>query len=80
MSDYLLRRPESLQTRDPDKATVAFVVATAALGSGKNTMVFLSTDGVWAGVKEEAAKVDEGSPFQTVHRADREFPCCGRYA
>ena len=31
-----------------DKATVGFVVATAALGSGKDTMVFLSTDGVWA--------------------------------
>jgi uncharacterized protein len=31
---------------DPDKATVAFVVANAALGSDKNTLVFLSTEGV----------------------------------
>lgn len=29
-----------------DKATVAFVVANAALGSEKDTMVFLSTEGV----------------------------------
>ena len=29
-----------------DKATVAFVVANAALGSDKETMVFLSTEGV----------------------------------
>ena len=49
-----------------DKATVAFVVATAALGSGKKTLVFLSTDGVWAGVKEECAKIDEGAPFKPL--------------
>ena len=29
-----------------DKATVAFVVASAAVGSGKETMVFLSTEAV----------------------------------
>ena len=29
-----------------DKATVAFVIANAALGSEKETMVFLSTEGV----------------------------------
>jgi uncharacterized protein len=29
-----------------DKATVAFVVANAAVGSGKETMVFLSIEGV----------------------------------
>lgn len=29
-----------------DKATVAFVVANAALGSGKDTLVFLSIEGV----------------------------------
>lgn len=49
-----------------DKATVGFVVATAALGSGKDTMVFLSTDGVWAAVREEAAKIDEGGPFKPL--------------
>ena len=31
---------------DTDKATVAFVIANAALGSEKETMVFLSTEGV----------------------------------
>lgn len=31
---------------NPDKATVAFVVANAALGSDKQTMVFLSVEGV----------------------------------
>ena len=31
---------------DPDKATVAFVVANAAVASDKETMVFLSTEAV----------------------------------
>ena len=31
---------------DTDKSTVAFVVANAALGSGKETLVFLSIEGV----------------------------------
>jgi len=31
---------------DPDKATVAFVVANAAVASEKETMVFLSAEGV----------------------------------
>ena len=31
---------------DTDKATVAFVVANAALGSGQETVVFLSIEGV----------------------------------
>jgi uncharacterized protein len=31
---------------NPDKATVAFVVANAALGSDKETLVFLSVEGV----------------------------------
>ena len=48
---------------DGDKATLAFVVANAALASDKDTMVFLSTDGVWAAVKGEAEKIDEGAPF-----------------
>ena len=46
-----------------DKATVGFVVANAALGSDKDTMVFLSTDGIWAAVRGEVDKVDEGEPF-----------------
>ncbi len=48
---------------DPDKATLGFVVANAAQGSEKETMVFLSSDGVWCAVPEEMEKVDEGAPF-----------------
>lgn len=70
-----------------DKATVGFVVATAALGSGKDTLVFLSTDGVWAAVKEEAAKIVEGGPFKPLTELIEKFmeaggrvvacaPCC----
>ena len=33
-------------TDNPDKATVGFVIANAALGSGKETLVFLSVEGV----------------------------------
>src|SRR5688572_7749659 len=36
---------------NPDKATVAFVVANAAVASDKDTAVFLSTEGVRLGVK-----------------------------
>jgi predicted peroxiredoxin len=49
--------------KDPDKVTVGIVVANAALGSEKETMVFLSTDGVWAAVKGEAEKINVGEPF-----------------
>ena len=48
---------------DHDKATLGFVVANAAQGSEKETMVFLSSDGVWCAVPEEMEKVDEGAPF-----------------
>jgi predicted peroxiredoxin len=48
---------------DGDKATLAFVVANAALGSEKETMMFAMSDGVWAAVKGEAEKVHEGEPF-----------------
>jgi uncharacterized protein len=48
---------------DGDKVTVGFVVANAAVGSEKETMVFLSTDGVWAAVQGEAGKINEGPPF-----------------
>jgi uncharacterized protein len=49
--------------KDPDKVTVGFVVANAAIGSEKETMVFLSTDGVWAAVRGEAEKIAVGEPF-----------------
>lgn len=48
---------------DGDRVTVGFVVANAALGSEKDTLVFLSADGVWAAVKGEAEKINEGAPF-----------------
>ncbi len=52
---------------DGDKATVGFVVANAALGSGLDTLVFLSSDGVYAAVEGEAAKIVEGPPFAPLH-------------
>jgi len=45
---------------DGDKATLGFVVANAAQGSEKETMIFLSCDGVYCAVKGEAEKIDEG--------------------
>ena len=48
---------------DTDKCTVGFVIANAALGSDRDTVAFLSTDGVWAAVKGEAEKINEGEPF-----------------
>ena len=44
---------------DADKATVAFVIANAALGSEQETMVFLSTEGVRLAVKGYADDVHE---------------------
>ena len=42
-----------------DKATVAFVVANAALGSGQETIVFLSVEGVRLTQKDYADDVHE---------------------
>jgi predicted peroxiredoxin len=44
---------------DTDKATVAFVVANAAAASEKETLVFLSTEGVRLAVKGYAEKIHE---------------------
>ena len=44
---------------NPDKATVAFVLANAALGSGKETLVFLSTEGVRLAQKGYADDIRE---------------------
>ncbi|MBU0754935.1 MAG: DsrE family protein [Planctomycetes bacterium] len=46
-----------------DEATVAFVVANAALGSEQDTTVFLSGEGVRVAAKGEAEKVVEDPPF-----------------
>ncbi|MEZ5962824.1 MAG: DsrE family protein [Planctomycetota bacterium] len=48
---------------NPDKATVGFVVANAAVGSEKDTMVFLSADGVWAAVASTVEEIRAGTPF-----------------
>lgn len=58
---------------DGDKATLGFVVANAAQGSEKDTMVFLSTDGVWCAVKGEAEKIDEGPPFAPLQELMDKF-------
>jgi predicted peroxiredoxin len=42
-----------------DKATVAFVVANAAAGSGKETLVFLSVEGVRLSQKGYADSIHE---------------------
>lgn len=46
-------------TEDPDRATVAFVVANAALGSDQETVVFLSTDAVLLSIRGAADEVSE---------------------
>jgi predicted peroxiredoxin len=43
----------------PDKATVAFVIANAAAASDKDTVVFLSTEGVRLAVKGYADDIAE---------------------
>ncbi len=58
---------------DPDKATVAFVVANAALGSEKDTMVFLSSDGVWACDKSTVDSINIGEPFAPLKELVAKF-------
>lgn len=62
---------------DPDKATLGFVVANAAQGSEKETMVFLSSDGVRCAVPEEMASVDEGAPFAPLKDLVEKFVKAG---
>ena len=59
--------------KNTDKCTVGFVVANAALGSDKDTVAFLSTDGVWAAVKGEAEKINEGEPFAPLQELVDKF-------
>jgi uncharacterized protein len=44
---------------DPDRATVAFVVANAAVASDQEVVVFLSTEGVRLGIKGFADDIAE---------------------
>lgn len=62
---------------DGDKATLGFVVANAAQGSEKETMVFLSTDGVWCAAKGEAEKINEGAPFAPLKELITKFVNAG---
>jgi predicted peroxiredoxin len=62
---------------NPDKATVGFVVANAALGSEKDTLVFLSTEGVMCAVRGEADKIDIGAPFAPLKELMSKFLAAG---
>jgi predicted peroxiredoxin len=62
---------------NPDKVTVGFVVANAAVGSDKDTLVFLSADGVWAGMQGEAEKIDVGPPFSPLRELMDKFLAAG---
>lgn len=44
---------------DPDRSTVAFVVANAAVASNRETVVFLSTEGVRLAIKGAADSIHE---------------------
>lgn len=58
---------------DVDRATVGFMLAGAALASEKDTLVFLSADGVWAAVRGEAETMRAGEPFAPLHDLIRSF-------
>ena len=62
---------------DGDRATLGFVVANAAQGSEKETMVFLSSDGVYCAVKGEAEKINEGAPFAPLTELIKKFQAAG---
>jgi predicted peroxiredoxin len=44
---------------DPDKATVAMVVANAGVASGQETIAFFSSEAVWLGKKGYADDIHE---------------------
>ncbi len=46
-------------TDDPDRATVAMIVSNASVASGKNTLVFLTSEGVRLAVKGVADSIHE---------------------
>jgi predicted peroxiredoxin len=62
---------------DNDKVTVAFVVANAAIGCDKETMIFASSDGVWAAIKGEADKINVGAPFSPLKDLVDKFVASG---
>ena len=63
-------------TDDPDRATVALVVANAAIASGKNTMIFLSSEGARLAAKGVAEKINEEG-FQPMATLLQNFLAAG---
>lgn len=61
---------------DPDRATVAFVVANAAVASGQGTMVFLSTEAVRIAVNGAADAIHEEG-FQPLKNLMADFTDAG---
>ena len=57
MNNFCINLTRSID--DPDRATVAMVVANASVASGKNTMVFLTSEGVRLAVKGVADTIKE---------------------
>lgn len=63
-------------TDDHDRSTVAMVVANASVASGKNTVVFLSSEGVRLAVKGTAETIHEEG-FQPMADLVRNFIAAG---
>jgi predicted peroxiredoxin len=61
---------------NPDKATVAFVVANAAVASEKDTLVFLSTEAVRLAAAGYADEIHEEG-FQPLKKLMDEFAANG---
>jgi predicted peroxiredoxin len=59
--------------KDPDKVVIGFMLASASLGVEQDTMVFLTTDGVWAAVQGEAEKINLGKPFSPLKESIERF-------
>jgi len=59
---------------DADKATVGFVVANAAVASGQETVIFLSTEGVYLAKKGYVEDIHESgfAPLQELLNNFRE--------
>lgn len=63
-------------TDDPDRATVAMVVANAAVASGKQTMVFLSSEGARLAARGTAKQINEEG-FQPMSTLLENFLAAG---
>lgn len=61
---------------DADRSTVAMVVANAAVASGKNTVIFLSSEGVRLAVKGVADSIHEEG-FQPMATLLQNFLAAG---